>query len=595
MRFTRFIICLFAVAIAGIVASCGTDDPTTIDRPPVVRSFVPVSQFLDAFVGDTLLFAITAVDPDETTLKQRYMLDDSVVSRHARWHYVVDDTGTAFVRCVVSDGAYDSRIEWQIERSIPVTYPPEILDYTPVESKPVLILGDDLEFIVQASDPDGDSLRFYISVDDSVVSTEPVYLFIGDRIGEFGIEAVVTDGEYFVSLDWMLLVTPVPDTIPPALVEITVVETGTEPGEVDLAWIAVGADEMEGLASDYHVRTSPSPIDDEAAWQRASERPDVPPPAAPGEVMEMVLEGLTPARFTYIAIRAEDNFGNLSPLGETPGQYTRGMRITGKVFDAVTGEPMPNVHVSLAHFKTTTGLDGEFGFIELPPLDELLIVSDDDQYGVLGTHYDIRIPYNVVHLDYIPVYLLPDVQMEDDSVYDDFLQFFVIMTQRSGSPYPNHQRRWEPPIDIFANPFTKGGLDYQLAIHETALELNPYLGMDLFNVVDAVPDVGVTCRYFDELAYDNYGVTEWSPDWYPVKGEIEFRTVYTGPTEIPFRIVARHELGHVLGLNHSVDMRHLMIGGVSPQAHHFAPVEIAVIRARFHIPRGLTISYYLRE
>lgn len=595
MRFTQFIIYLFAVAIAGIVASCGVDDPTTIDRPPVVRSFVPVNQSLDAFVGDSLLFAITAVDPDETTLKQRYILDDSVVSHNAKWYYVVDDTGTAFVRCVVSDGEYDSRIQWQIDRFIAVNYPPDILNYRPVESKPVLILGDEMEFIVQASDPDGDSLGFHISVDDSVVTTEPVYLFIADRIGDFGIEAVVTDGEHFATLNWLLTVTPVPDTIPPALVEITVVETGTDPGEVRLAWIAVGADGMEGLASDYHVRTSPSAITDEASWNRASERPDVPPPAAPGEVMGMVIEGLTPARFTYIAVRAEDNFGNLSPLGETPGQYTRGMRIAGNVLDAVTGMPMPNVHVSLAHFNTTTGLDGEFSFIELPPLDELLIVSDDDQFGVLGTHYDIRIPYSVVHLDYIPVYLLPDFQMEDGSVYDDFLQFFVIMTQRAGSPFPNHQRRWEAPVDIFANPFTKGGLDYQLAIHETAIELNSFIGMDLFNVVDAEPEVGVTCRYFDDLAYDNYGVKEWSPDWYPVKGEIEFRTGYTAPTEIPFRRVARHELGHALGLNHSVDMRHLMIGGVSPQVDDFAPTETAVIRARFHIPRGLTISYYLRE
>ena len=80
MRLTRHAYCFLLASSVAALLSCATEDPTSVDRPPVVRYFYPEDQNLDAFVGDTLSFRIVAVDPDETSLKQRFSLNDSVVS-----------------------------------------------------------------------------------------------------------------------------------------------------------------------------------------------------------------------------------------------------------------------------------------------------------------------------------------------------------------------------------------------------------------------------------------------------------------------------------------------------------------------------------
>jgi hypothetical protein len=585
--------CLFVVS-AAILASCAADDPTSVDRPPVVRYFYPEDQNFDAFVGDTVSFRIVAVDPDETTLKQRFSLNDSLVSSLDSWNYVVAGEGVVSIKCVVSDGVNDARILWEVTQYDPVNYPPKIFAFTPIEANPVMVIGNELEFGIEANDPEEVPLTYYFTVNDSLVTEEADFKYRPASVGYKVVEGVVTDGEYFATHSWNLRVTPVPDTIPPAVVPLTLVATGDEPGEIIIEWTAVGADGMQGIASNYLVRTLPSPMLDEISWSWGSGRPDVPAPVAPGEPMRIVINGLIPARFSHIAVRAVDDFGNLSPLGESPGVYTRGMKIAGKVMDAVTGAPLADQYVELAHFRTSTDAGGEFEFIELPPLDNPLIVSDDNQPGTIGSYYDYHLVYEVNHLDYIVVAMIPDIPLVTNR-YTDFLTFFIGMTEHLGLPFPRHQRRFEAPIDVYANPFVNLGLDYQAVIHQAVSDLNPYLGFDAFRVADDIPEVGVQCVYLEELMYDNYGIRVWSDDWYPVQGVIEFRVVWDAAHQLPFERVIRHELGHVLGLNHSEDQGHLMVGGIAPQVDNFSSDEINIIKTRFNIPRGVPLATYVRE
>ncbi len=585
--------CLFVIS-AAVLASCAAEDPTSVDRPPVVRYFYPEDQIFDAFVGDTVSFRIVAIDPDETSLKQRFSLNDSLVSSLDSWDYVIEGEGISSIKCVVSDGINDARISWEVTQLDPVNYPPEIYAFTPFEENPVMVIGDELEFGIEASDPEEVPLAYFFTVDDSLVTEEADFIFKPTTAGYKVVEGVVTDGEYFATHSWNLRVTPVPDTIPPAVVPLTVVATGDDPGEIIVEWTAVGADGMQGVASNYLVRTLPSPMLDEISWSRGSDRPDVPVPAAPGEPMRIVINGLIPARFAHVAVRAVDDFGNLSPLGESPGVYTRGLRISGRVMDSVTGAPMADQHVELAHFRTLTDADGEFEFIELPPLDDPLIVSDDNQPGTIGEYFDYHLVYEVNHLDHIVVAMIPDIPLVTN-YYPDFLTFFIGMTEHLGLPLPRHQRRFEAPIDVHANPFVHLGIDYQAVVQQAVTGLNPLLGFDAFRIVDAIPDVGVHCVYLEELGYDNYGIRVWSDDWYPIQGVIEFRTGYSTGSQRSFERVIRHEFGHVLGLNHSEDQNHLMVGGVAPQVDYFSSDEINVIKTRFNIPRGVPLASYIRE
>ena len=79
-------------------------------------------------------------------------------------------------------------------------------------------------------------------------------------------------------------------------------------------------------------------------------------------------------------------------------------------------------------------------------------------------------------------------------------------------------------------------------------------------------------------------------------GRIQFRTGYTPPYEAAFRRVITHEFGHVLGLYHSTDQRHIMLGGIkAPQADTFHADEIAGIHMIYGMPRGVSDGVFFRD
>ncbi|MCI0452030.1 MAG: matrixin family metalloprotease [Candidatus Latescibacteria bacterium] len=385
----------------------------------------------------------------------------------------------------------------------------------------------------------------------------------------------------------------IPDAIPPGAIDIILAQTGANPGEVDMQWIAVGRDGMTGVASQYRVRTLPTPILTEQDWARASERPGVPSPADAGSVMSMTLTGLQPARTTYVAVRAEDDFGNQSPLFETVSAVTRGMYISGIVLDARTGSPVPGALVSFGLETVTADGAGQWELFELGAATGDIVVRDEIGAGV-GAYYDYKLPYTVVHDDDVELFLLPNVALQT-TTFTDFLTWYRHMSDAAGNPYGAETRRWQLPITLYVRAFNKNGLDYRAAIESAAGDFNDILGVNVFNVVTTGLSNGVETVYVDDLPQDNYGVEEWTSDWYPRRGLIEFRTVYSAPTQWVLETVARHELGHVLGMNHSTDWAHLMVGGVAPQVQHFSEDEVAVIQCRYHLPRGWDNRRYERE
>jgi hypothetical protein len=483
----------------------------------------------------------------------------------------------------------------------PPNKPPVFLEVLPADVTPDTWIGTTVEFSVSATDPDGDNLTYQFSVDDSVVTATPRYVHSAVETGTRHVVATATDGELIIDNEWWLSVAALPDSVAPAEVTILSVEPGFQPHEIEIRWFAVGDDGMVGRAASYIVGMSNLPIEGDADWASAEKRTVDGSSAEPGSVMQLVDTRAAAAGYTAVMVRAVDEQSNISPLGQYASGYARGYSYSGEVTNVFTGEPVAGAVVTGGTRSTTAGPDGRWELTEMSVVDGGLLISDDGVTGPFGLFFDYRIDDPNRNGAYYSIKLIPMIQLES-TVYPDFMFFFIGITAFTGPPnthYPSYQRHWELPIDLYVTPFERGTLDYKAAIERVAVDLATDIGFDAFRIVDAPPAVGIDIFYLsdDDPGRDNYSIYEWTEDAYPVRGRIEFRSVYEPHDLQVFERVIRHELGHALGLTHSEDGdRHLMVGGLlAPQVDTFSADEVAALQIIYSLPRGYPDGAYLRD
>jgi hypothetical protein len=580
--------CLLVVA-----GACDLQEPERYIRAPVIKSYAPRALSFTAAVGDSLLFSLAAIDPSDQVLDYRFTMADSVAAMSAEWLYVVDDTGAVDVNGIVSNGVSESAIHWRVNRIIPENLPPEILKVVPPEPDITIIVGDAIDFSVVAVDPEGRPLSYAYAVGDSIVGASREYTYQSSLVGIIEVRALVSDGESFVSHAWTLHVAAEPDSVIPAQVVLFSIEAGSEAGEIDVEWIAVGDDSMTGVPSHYVLRTSPVPILDEHAWSSSSNRGGEPAPALPGEIMRMTVRDLPPAQIVYVAVRAVDDFGLISPLSPSASTRAQGMTISGTVREVMTGAPIENICVKLLAATDTTGADGSFVLTWLPAGQSFIRIEDEAFRTELGEYFDVVVsPYVIRDKDVIDVPLLPNIALDTDE-YPHFLAFYKSMTDLDS--YEDILARWDLPCKVYVPPLIEGGLDYRQVIQESFREWETVIGLDVFEFVEAIPDVGVFVEYTRPTGTDYYIVTSRAADGLPIQGRITLRTAYSQVSEQVMRVVVLHEVGHALGLNHSLDIMHLMVGGAFPQVQHPSQDEGRLIRAIYRIPRGFPAAWYRED
>jgi hypothetical protein len=119
------------------------------------------------------------------------------------------------------------------------------------------------------------------------------------------------------------------DTTPPsAIADLTV--TGTTGTSMSMRWTAPGDDGAVGTAASYDIRYSTSAITT-ANWGSATPATGEPAPAVAGTQQTLTINGLTPSRTYYVAIRATDSSGNVSGLSNVP---------TGTTSDTIAPAPV---------------------------------------------------------------------------------------------------------------------------------------------------------------------------------------------------------------------------------------------------------------
>ena len=104
------------------------------------------------------------------------------------------------------------------------------------------------------------------------------------------------------------------DTTPPARITDLMLAPA-EGGKLLLSWTAPGDDGTKGRATRYDIRLSPLPFRSEtfSRWAEAGRIP-APKPKHPGQLEKLLIGPLPRDRRFYIALRAEDDAGNASPL-----------------------------------------------------------------------------------------------------------------------------------------------------------------------------------------------------------------------------------------------------------------------------------------
>jgi subtilisin family serine protease len=112
-----------------------------------------------------------------------------------------------------------------------------------------------------------------------------------------------------------------PDVINPGAV-IDLATGAATSDRLALSWTAPGDDGSVGTAMGYDVRYASSPIVDQAGWDAATPATGEPNPSIAGSAETMQVTGLTPSTTYYFAIRAQDEYGNLGDLSNSPSGST---------------------------------------------------------------------------------------------------------------------------------------------------------------------------------------------------------------------------------------------------------------------------------
>gem|GEM_PF-1228757 len=600
--------------VLGIGLSVGSclfqNNPLAPNNPPVIDYYYPIRADTSLEMNDTCVFRLRGSDPDGDQVNYRFMIGDSVISTSDTSMFFGTDPDTVSLRGIVADSEnYVSHV-WSITVQGPQNTPPSITWRDPERSNVSCTVGDILTFAFSVRDDFPEVLRYTYRLGPDVISTGDSILSRQFREnGEFTLEGIVHDGEYGDTTRWSILALGFPDTIPPSAIVDLEGQTGIEPGSVILEWTAPGDDSTFGKASEYIVRTFVNPIDSEDRWAEAHNKLNEPIPSPSGEREYMVLKGLNPGTHVYVTMRAIDDFGVMSPLGNCVYLLVRGIDISGTIINSCTGEPVAGCYVNTGEVFDTSDMLGAYKLENVPLYSDLISVRDEAEVGVVGGYFDLALPILEIegHLA-IDIPLIPNTELvsawHPENYGYSFLEFFRDITD-TDEPAESVHKNWDHwPVMVYS-PYQilvtdTGDVDLQAAASGAMDEWESMTGLDLFELTDDLDGADIEIRYDSILSDPRYAKHHYE-EMLNLDGTPAKRTVfiYLLNSSVPMgrysHLVFAHELGHTLGFSHSEDPGHLMLGHLFPLVHHVTTDEANAMSVLYYTPHIFDYDNVLTE
>jgi hypothetical protein len=588
-----------------VLASCiFQNNPLEPNNPPTIRSYTPPESFFSLTAPDSCVFSIGAVDPDGDDIAYLFVSGDSVLSRASSAKFLAIEPGRYDIRGEARDGTTKASRTWQVTVFSKDDEPPRITSSYPDQATVACAVGDTLEFRITAEDDNPQTLVCLYLLDGAVLqsgSFDLAHRFM--ERGDFLVEGVAWDGQNGDTVSWNINVAGFPDTIPPAPIIDLVSEPGALDGSISLVWTAPGDDGSEGKAASYVVKTSVYPILTEADWNSAEGKPGEPVPSAPGTVERMTIRNLISASYVYVGMRAVDDFFNMSPVGNSVKALVRGIDIGGRAINAATGGPAPGIEILTSSKRDTSGADGAYFLHNIPSFTTSVVARDENVLSQLGDFFNCSSPiFTVTQIDkdfyMIPAYTLVST-VYPDPYEGRFLAFYKEITRTDGYVgRPTVYVGWNHwPITVYNPPQISQGIDLQTSCRNALADWEQSTGLDLFVEVSAPEGADVLIVY-DTLTVERHhvGTSAYNADGTPRRKEIY---IYTKNTEVPLsrfaEMVFAHELGHIIGLDHSRNTGHLMVGLTTPQVYHPSVDEIRVVQVLYHMPNFFDYRYVIED